>query len=272
MVKNKLLYIKVFFFIFFLFVVIAVILAVKTNISDSAYFCIKKIIIKGIPGIEPPREFLGKNIFNLDLKEVEKKLYFKYPQLRDIIISRYLPGTLLICARSRMPVLRLNSGHIKSGRVYLIDRYAAFLELPYDKKYDSLPKVYGLEGKLKRLFTGGVIKDKGLFLALNILREYAKMGDFKGYTLENIDVSDLSAAFFEVRMLSSDDSEDKAKAVNRLKAQADYIKIIIGSDDTGKKMSILRSLISKIKSNLAEIKYIDLRFKNPVTGGKDADR
>lgn len=253
---------KIFFGIFFVLLSALVIYTAKNKLVESGYFSIKKIIIKGIADIDPPREFLGKNLFTLRIKDLEKRLYFRYPQLRDLVIKRSFPDTLIITSHARIAVAKLSGLGSKQGTIFLIDKEGVLLDLPDASKYDKLPTIYGLSGKIKHLPKAGKIKNAALSIALIILQEYGKIEGFREKRIRCIDLSVPADAFFEIET-EGETSLDKEKAKKPSKG---VFKVIIGNEEARERMNVLRVLISKIKSNLDQIKYIDLRFKNPVTG------
>lgn len=219
-------------------------------LTTSSYFNIKKIMIKGGIKIEPPRYLLGKNLLSIDLKGIEKKVFFDYPALERVEISRVLPDTLLVGIKARIPVAKL-----RLRKPYFIDLRGAVLDLSFEETGAALPEIVGLEHKF--LNPQG-IKSEYLNIALTLITEYSKIDFSKDCPIKDINLSDLSQVFFTIR-LNSSEAGSTGKDMG-------FIKVIIGKDDIVKRMKTLAVLLSKIKSNLNSIKYIDLRFKDPVTG------
>lgn len=275
MLKIKLPHFKKYLILLLLAIIfcIVAVLLIKKAIYESSYFNIKNIVIEGTSGIESHRDLLGKNLFSVDLKRIEKRLLFEYPRLRNIEVIRSLPDTLIINIEKRLPVakLKLNLPSIGKERLYFIDNEATVLDLPYDKKYKSLPEVLGLKNKIRNPEVGKRIKEDDLDVALAILREYKKTEDFRQYAIESLDVSDLSETSFEIRQDFANTPHKKrnkniARGMPRITRGMLRIKIIIGKDKISQRLEMLSSLLSKIKSNLKDIRYIDLRFEDPVAG------
>ena len=242
---------------------------IKVRTVKSAYFNINRIVMRGGADIAPPSYLLGKNLFSIDLERVEKKLFFDYPRLYRVDILRSLPDALVINAEERLPVakikLRLAASAKKSGRdkIYFIDQEAVILEMPLIKKYEKLPEIFGLAGKIKNFYIGQKLKNNDLNVALDILKAYNVTDNLRVYPIEYIDVADSSEAF--VKIIGGPPTPPKAsnRRANRNKLR---VKVIIGKDEIEKRVKILSSLLPKIRSNLKKIKYIDLRFQDPVTG------
>lgn len=219
---------------------------IKKAIVKSSYFNIKRIVLTGASDIEPPQDLLGKNLFSIDLQQVQKRLMFDYPELRDVEISRSLPSVLVIDIEPRLPIAKLKL--YGKTKFYFIDKEATILGLLDQKQYATLPEISGVGRKVKNLTTGETINSSLLDIALKVLEEYADIEELKQYAIEEIDVSDLNDAFFKIRLGGM------------------RLKIIIGREQISQRLKVLSALLSKIRSNLSGIRYIDLRFKDPVTG------
>ena len=221
-------------------------LMVKNAVTRSTYFNIKKIVVRGSFKMEGLRYLLGENLLGIDFKNVEKRILFDYPALEKIRISRTFPDTLTIDIKARMPVAKL-----RLKKPYFIDSDGAILDLPFEEQNNGLPEITGLENKILNYHN---IKREYLNIALTLIREYSKIKISKEYKIENINLAFPTQTFFTIKAdpAGLDDKE--------------AIKVIIGKEDIAKRLKTLSILLSKIKSNLSNIKYIDLRFKDPVTG------
>lgn len=219
-------------------------------LTTSSYFNIRKIMIKGGIKIDAPRYLLGKNLLGIDLKGVEKKVFFDYPALDRVEISRALPDTLIIAIKARVPVAKL-----RLRKPYFIDAGGAILDLPFEETGTGLPEIIGLEHKF---LNPQSIKNGYLNIALTLIGEYSKIDFSKDYPIKVINLSDVSQVFFTIGLNSH-----KVAGTDK---DIGTIKVIIGKSDIVKKLKTLAVLLPKIKSNLGSIKYIDLRFKDPLTG------
>lgn len=258
MVKIRLPYRKIFFGLFLTLAVILLIRAGGDKIINSGYFNIKRIIIRGSAEVLPPRQFLGRNLLTLNLADLKKKLCFEYPQLRDIIVSRVFPQTLVINACARIPIAKLGAVSKAAASSFYVDRELVALDLAYDKEYANLPEITGLKINPR---AGRKIQDKPLNTAAAILEAHRGTGSSKIYLIESIDVSKLSSAFFNITVVKPE-KEGGLTAVSG----NNRVKVIIGKEQIKEKMRTLYSLLSKIGPALDRIGYIDLRFKDPVTG------
>ena len=140
---------------------------------------------------------------------------------------------------------------------------AVILEMPLIEKYEKLPEIIGVKDKIKIFYIGQKLKNDDLNVALNILRAYNVTDNLRIYPIEHIDIADSSGIFFKIRVSPFSPSKVSPARASRNKLR---IKIIIGKDEIEKRIKILSSLLPKIRSNLKKIKYIDLRFQDPVTG------
>ena len=100
---------------------------------QSSIFEVKEIVVKGNQSLSPGKVIAvsgihtGANIFKIDLEEAGKKLDL-LPVLREVQLSRVMPGTVLIEVDEREPVALVptSSGfvevdeevvHLRPGRV-----------------------------------------------------------------------------------------------------------------------------------------------------------
>jgi len=247
----------------------ALIYLIRVRTVKCAYFNISRIVMRGGADIAPPSYLLGKNLFSVDLEKIEKRLFFDYPKLYRVDILRSLPDALVINAEERLPVakikLQLATPAKKRGqnKIYFVDEEAVILEMSLIEKYEKLPEIIGLAGKIKNFYIGQRLRNDDLKVALNILKAYNVTDNLRVYPIEYIDITDSSGAFFEIMASPFSPSKASTARASRNKLR---VKVIIGRDETKKRIKILSSLLPKIRSNLKKVKYIDLRFQDPVTG------
>ncbi len=108
----------------------------------------------------------------------------------------------------------------------------------------NLPLIIGLESKIFGAKSGtGYAQVKELEVSLTLIQEASLIRGLKGYQIKRIDASSLANLAFYI---------------------LENIEIKIGPNDIGNKLSLLNSVLAQIKGDLNRIRYIDLRFKEPV--------
>ncbi|HLD82854.1 MAG TPA: hypothetical protein VI976_02775, partial [Candidatus Omnitrophota bacterium] len=103
---------------------------------------------------------------------------------------------------------------------------------------------------------------KEITLAINIIKEFKDNKALREYRIKKIDVSSLSEAAI---YLSLPEVLEPAKEGLILQ------EVRLGQSNIRAKLMILSGLITQLEDELAKIKYIDLRFKDPVIKYKDKD-
>ena len=139
---------------------------------------------------------------------------------------------------------------IKLYRYFAIDETGAIFYIQGEQLPElDLPVITGLETRLFGPKPGVRYNIKELNLALEILREAKRTHILKYYKIRKVDVSNAanSSIFIPIAQNITNDLEVK-----------------FGSNDITNKMAILAGLIINGKNDISGIKYIDLRFNEPV--------
>lgn len=203
----------------------------------SDYFKIKDIIIFSEENIVDLSYLKGENIFTVDLQKEAGYLMEQYPIYRKISLVRILPNRISINFIKRKPV-----AVIKLYRYFYVNEEAILFDMPEELENQDLPLILGLETKIFGPKIGRRYNIKELTIALNIIKELNLNRALKDYKIKRIDVANLSNASFTIKELE-------------IKLDAYNIK---------DKFNILAGLLNQLKNDLNNIKYIDLRFKEPV--------
>jgi len=113
-------------------------------------------------------------------------------------------------------------------------------------KGEELPLISGIFSR-RRIVTGSVLGGESTLLALNIIKEFQNNHSFSPYVVTKIDVDDLNEIDFHL---------------------SNGLKIIVDKTDIERKMDILAMVLSRNRMDTEQVKYIDLRFKDPILGTK----
>lgn len=206
------------------------------------YFKIKDVVIRGTDQVE--LSYLkGRNIFVVDLQKESGYLSLNYPAYKKIKLIRILPSHLFVDFIRRKPL-----GIVKLYRYFCVDEDMVLFDVSADLEEEDLPVILGLDTKIFGPKQGRIYNIKELALALNIIKEAKSNRVLKDYEIKRIDVTNPSHASFFI---------------------PDDLEIKIGEGDTKDKIDILGSIFIHIKNDLNNVKYIDLRFKEPVIKFKD---
>jgi len=240
-------------FIFFAVIFLAIFIFmgyIWNVVKDSNIFTVKEIQVKGY--LSADLSYLkGRNIFSIDLKKESQDIARYYPNYSGISLSRIFPSRIFVEFIERRPVAL-----IRLYRYFAIDESGIIFYIQSTESPEmDLPVITGLETRLFGPKPGVKYNIKELNLALEILREAKRTRILRYYKIRKLDVSNAasSSIFIPIARNVIGDLEVK-----------------LGSNDIANKMAILAGLIINGKNDISGIKYIDLRFNEPVIKLNDA--
>jgi len=232
------------------------------SLRNAGYFRIKEIIIKSGDTVNLSN-LKGHNIFEVDLNKLSRHLEIVYPNYKKIMVVRILPDKLFVDFIKRTP-----EAYIKLYKYYYIDRDAVVFDALNFTGDPGLPVITGLETKLFGVKSGRAYDLNEIKSALEIIREIKKSRALRDYRIKRIDVASLDNSSVFLTYFSGQD-----KALNNdNKPVSDLLEVKIGQGNIFDKVNILNSLLSQVNSDRFNIKYIDLRFKEPVIKLKDNEK
>ncbi len=204
---------------------------------DVKYIAVNKSSPASFQGGEQAldKRYLGRNIFSVVPSQVELLLRKDYPNLKMIRVRRIFPDTVEVDL-----VPRESFACIESAGGIVLDRGGMVLssgEIP-----PGLVRVKGVNFFLSRPQPGIVIGDKNVVTALGLIDTLLNSGKILRGDLESLDVSDQ----------------------NNIWVTAKGVPVNFGNDDFERKTVTLRDILSDPKIDLGGVRYIDLRFKDPV--------
>ncbi len=185
----------------------------------------------------------GTSIFEVDIKEVQKRLQRKYPQASDLRVLRKFPNHILIKAKKRLP-----SAQIKfKNTIFTIDETGLIVSTS-SKMIKKLPLITGIRTVLDHKRLGDQLLERDIHSALDVIEIFQKNVSLSSqYEILSIDVNNLS----KITMMLSNN-----------------LNVIIDLDKISYKMKTLSVVLTQGQLKLEEIKYLDLRFKEPIIGKK----
>jgi len=181
------------------------------------------------------KRYVGRNIFTIIPSQVEILLRGEYPHLKMIRVRRVFPDTIEVDLVSRESFACLDA----AGGV-VVDRGGMILSVGETPK--NLVSVKGVNFFLSRPQPGIVLKARGVEDALGVIEIILKKQKIRRGDLEKVDVSDRNNVWVTVK----------------------GVPVNLGNDDFAKKTDILGDILADPDIDLGGIRYIDLRFKDPV--------
>ncbi len=206
--------------------------------------------IKGIvfaPTLQPIKSvqlnnLKGKSIFDVNLDQLQRQLQMQHPELAQLRVMKRFPDQIFVSARKRLPFAQIK---IK-GKDVTLDSEGVVLSMSIPPGKD-LPVILTDGFENVPVFMGGQLKGTVIQTALTVIRIFRLNKYLSSYKIAQINVRHLSQIEFYL---------------------TDTLKVIIDQNSINYKLQMLSLILSKAKLNLEEVSYIDLRFKEPITGKK----
>lgn len=229
---------------------------VQNYIATSSYFKLKVLSIEGITDARYidvlKREILGVNAFMVDTQRLSERIRKRFPTFTSVQVTRVLPSELSIVAKERIPVAVL-----KREAYYLFDNEGFVLSSFPSNDLSLYPVIVGLEGRLPRLRVGAAYSFPALDRALLLARVLKGQG-FRYPVATNPDL--------RVTKIDAADANNICFYLN------DAIQVKVGNVDFGERLAPFSAILKSISPErdlVAEVRYIDLRPKQPVVAMKN---
>ena len=233
--------------ILFLVIACAIFLSFYGLYIKSSYFVVENVIIVGresnsrVDYNKLERMTVDKNIFKLNLKDIRNYMLKNYPELFDLRLTRAFPDSIVAVITLRKPVAQLYQ-----IRYYPIDKDGVILSQVKDYPNEKLPIISGAPFDLSG-HVGKATDSRYIKKALLLLKELQSSGLLEEHKLVEINISNIRNIIFFLE---------------------DNLEIKIGYEDYALRLENLKKILEDPKLNPADIRYIDLRFKEPVIGPK----
>lgn len=227
----------------------------QNYIATSNYFKIRELKVEGITDLKYldliKEQLLEVNIFRVRTERLAERIQGKFPNFTSVTVTRILPSQLRIVAKERIPlaVIRRDLCYLFDGEGVALSSFSPALAA-----YD-LPLIVGLENKLQRILVGAAYQSSALHKAL-LLAKALKAKK-----------TDINTAFFkgESRKVTKIDAADPGNLSFYL---GDDIQVKVGDKDFEERLSFLPDILRSMAGDLSNIRYIDLRPKEPVVATK----
>lgn len=230
-------------------------------LSASDYFTIKDVILREANTIDLSY-LIGRDIFSVNLSKESAYILESFPDYSAIKIIRVLPNRIFADFIKRRPVAL-----IRLYRYFALDKEGVlFYGTPETKDWE-LPVIVGLETKIFGPKPGKKYNTREIALSLNIIKEIKRNRALRNQKIKKIDVTDPTNTSIFIPFVVKAPDYSKPQSL----AAFENLEVKIGEDNIKNKIIILAFLLNQAKKDLTNIKYIDLRFKEPVIKLKDSD-
>jgi hypothetical protein len=148
---------------------------------------------------------------------------------------------------------------VKLYRLFCVDEESVLFDCPAGVNEVELPLITGLETKIFGPRSGTKCNFKELTAALNIIKEAGNSRLLKDYRIRLIQAANIGAISFYLVPVSTGINYPLSG-----KNPPVLIEVKVGPDYLRDRMMILGSLLAQNKNKLQTVRYIDLRFTEPV--------
>lgn len=225
----------------------------------SDYFLVKDVVSKEALSVD--LSYLkGKNIFSLNLARESAVIARGCPDCSRVRLARVIPNRIFVELIRRKPLAL-----IKLYRYFAVDEDGFIFTSLAQPDDSGLPVITGLETKVFGPKLGVRYENKELLAALAILKEAARTPLLRDYRIQRIDTAGIGNITVQIPLAQSVVAYAKWKAPEK----KELLEIKFGQGNIRDKVVIMAGLINQEKRNLSNIKYIDLRFNEPVIKFKD---
>ncbi len=253
--------------------------------KKSDFFKIREIIINGNEGGNIALDYLkGRNIFTIDLKKEECLALRMYPVCKTIKLIKILPSRIFADSVIRKPI-----AYVKLYKYFYVDEDCMLFDSPVGlEQFDGsteftlskvegltinpqrgrridLPVILGLDAKIFGPKKERKYDVKELTAALKIIKRIKNNVMLKDLVIKKIDAADLvnMSVFLFLSLPSANEAIDKTVL------PLDLLEVKIGQEYIDEKVDIFGNLFAQSRNDFGNIKYIDLRFKDPVIKFKE---
>ena len=209
---------------------------------NSRFFAVKEIVVnrEGNYSLEEARKkveklYMGRNIFTVDLKQISDMIAVNFPHLKRSEVRRVMPDRLEIDFIVRTPVAVLDV-----GKGLVLDSEGVVLSDISDRS--ALINIRGASFFLRAPTAGSRIKTRAILQALSLIDVLRERNIARQYEVEYIDVKDR----------------------NNLILNINGVLVKMGNDGFAVKINSLKRILRDPDLDFKDIKYIDLRFEDPV--------
>ena len=191
--------------------------------------------------IEDSQYFVGQNIFKINLQQEVRRLSHMYPNYKRVALKLILPNKITVDFIPHRAVALLKL----SDEFYVDEEGVLFHSDRQGNDNLQLPLLIGLKSRISNPYSGVKCSENSLLTTLKFIDNFNKDSTLaKDLKIKEINLTNVNDVFLFTTI---------------------GCKINLGSiGSLDKKLSILRRLISEIDADLTNIKYIDLRFREPA--------
>ena len=217
---------------------------------QSDAFRVTAIVLPADSALKVPSDFIGQNLWTVDVQALAEALHRQQPALKRVRVIRVLPNTLQVECAERIPVAQLRAARSKSpGEWHAVDGDGYLFAEGRPMPWEKLVAIQGVENPRDAhpaLKLGQLNTHPRLVAALRLAERLRRASALTGHQVTTIDVGDSNQLTFVI----DEDVEIRCG----------------GEDELNQQLERLRSALQLVARQQLLVRYIDVRFADPVIG------
>jgi len=218
-------------------------LALWHALVNSQAFAVTEIDVPADYEFKLPASLIGQNLWRVDLPALAESLRAQQPHLKRIRVIRRLPHTLVIDVVARKPVAQ-----VRVAQWHPVDREGYVLAQGKPAPWEGLVVLKGIDRPDAPLRVGQANDSDRLREAIALVERLRRLSALGPSALTLVDVGDVKHVSFVI------DGE---------------LEIRCGShEELPDQLARLGEVLRMVRRRQLAVRYIDLRFDEPVLGPK----
>ena len=184
---------------------------------------------------------IGKSLWDIDLRDIAEELKSQQPWLKEVRVIRQLPSVIRIEMIPRVAIAQ-----VRLAQWYPVDAGGFIVPKPSIVPIEGLTRLVGFERASPPLKVGALNTEERLTTALRTLKALRRAPALSSHRLTEINVLDLQ----QLRFVIDEGMEVRCGT----------------EEELGDQLERLRAALHVIAKRQMAVRYIDVRFKEPVVG------
>ncbi len=223
-------------------------------------FLIAHVRVSPHSSLKPPPSLVGSNLWQVDLRGLAEQLHSQQPWLKQVRVVRQLPNTLWIQPVERVPVAQ-----VQASQWHPVDEEGVMLPDASPEPIDGLIRLAGVGPLTPTTRDRQGETEEPLRLALRVVRLLQRSPVLVSRRLLEVNVADPQQIRFIIDLSLS--SSSRVGVLAGAEDMAGRAEVRCGSEaELETNLARLRAALRTLRQGAVPIRYVDVRFPEPVVG------
>ncbi len=206
-------------------------------------FAVANVELPPDSGLTIPDGLVGENMWSVDLNGLAEMFHVQQPSLAWVRVTRVLPRSLRVETEARRPIAQ-----VQLGQWHAIDARGFIFPTATATPQDGLLALKGVDDRKAPLRVGRENISDRLAAGLKLAQSLAASSALHDHEVTSVDISNPQ----QITFIIDDGMEIRCGAQEELDGQLNRLRVVL----------------QKVKRQAIEIRYIDVRFPDPVVSPK----